>query len=308
MKMRIGFLLLLLVVMASGLCFLPALRNHPILRDAACATAESADDHAGSEAEGDDQARIRTLEQTAQEMIRRRRITPMATLIEQLDRQEFRLALPKPSDRRMTPGEIYEQRKPGVLVVAGIYKCPKCGRWHANAVGGFFISETGACVTNYHVVDKKDEHTLLAMTEEGRVFPVKEVLAASKSHDAAILQLEAAEATFKPLALSADAPVGASVSVISHPGGHFYTLTQGMISRYSNVMKNGQRTNRMTITADFARGSSGGPVFNEYGNVVGMVESTTSVYYNTTAGKKDDLQMVFKNCVPAENILKLIRP
>jgi hypothetical protein len=308
MKIKIGFLLLLLVVMVSGLCFLSVLRKHPVLRDAACATAESADDHAGSEAEGDDQARIRTLEQTAEEMIRRRRITPMATLIEQLDRQECKLALPIPSDRRMMPGEIYSQYKPSVLVVAGIYKCPKCGRWHANAVGGFFITETGACVTNYHVVDKKSEYTLLAMTDEGRVFPVREVLAASKAHDAAILQLETAEAAFKPLALAADAPVGASISVISHPGGRFYTLTQGMISRYSNVMKNGQRTNRMTITADFARGSSGGPVFNEYGNVVGMVESTTSVYYNMTAGKKDNLQMVFKNCVPAENILKLIRP
>jgi len=308
MKMKIGFLLPLLVVMVSGLCFLPALRRNPVARDAACATAESADDHAGSAAEGDDQERIRTLEQTAQEMIRRRRITPMATLIGQLDRQECRLALLDPSDRRMTPGEIYSQYKPSVLVVAGIYRCPKCGRWHADAVGGFFITETGACVTNYHVVDKKSEYTLLAMTDEGRVFPVREVLAASRPHDAAILQLETAKESFTPVALSADAPVGASVSVISHPGGHFYTLTQGMISRYSNVMKNGQRTARMTITADFARGSSGGPVFNEYGNVVGMVESTTSVYYNTTAGKKDNLQMVFKNCVPAENILKLIRP
>jgi V8-like Glu-specific endopeptidase len=62
----------------------------------------------------------------------------------------------------------------------------------------------------------------------------------------------------------------------------------------------------MAITADFARGSSGSPVFNECGNVAGVVCSTQSIYYRETRGRQTDLQMVFKQCVPAEQVLKLI--
>jgi len=63
----------------------------------------------------------------------------------------------------------------------------------------------------------------------------------------------------------------------------------------------------MAVTADFARGSSGGPAFNDCGNVVGFVCSTSSVYYKVGQGRKDDLQMVFKNCVTAASVLKLIK-
>jgi hypothetical protein len=62
----------------------------------------------------------------------------------------------------------------------------------------------------------------------------------------------------------------------------------------------------MSITADFAKGSSGGPVFDEAGNVAGMVASTESVYYDTKNGVRDNLQMVFKNCAPARSLLDLI--
>ena len=62
----------------------------------------------------------------------------------------------------------------------------------------------------------------------------------------------------------------------------------------------------MTITADFAKGSSGAPVFDDRGNVAAMVASTSSVYYTQTKDTQKNLQMVFKQCVPAASILKLI--
>jgi len=64
----------------------------------------------------------------------------------------------------------------------------------------------------------------------------------------------------------------------------------------------------MAVTADFAKGSSGGPLLDACGNVAGMVASTTSIYYGTEKGQKDNLQMVLKHCVPAASILKLIEP
>ena len=62
----------------------------------------------------------------------------------------------------------------------------------------------------------------------------------------------------------------------------------------------------MSITADCARGSSGGPIMDKHGNAVGLVARTVSVYYTQSKEKKDNLLMVFKNCVPASAVLKLI--
>jgi S1-C subfamily serine protease len=191
--------------------------------------------------------------------------------------------------------------------VAGAFKCSKCTRWHASPASGLLIAPDGTFVTTYHVVNDAKKHTLIAMTRDGTVYPVGEVLAASREDDVVILRLGAAGVEFRPVALSDDAPVGALVCVISHPAKRFYVLTQGVVSRYFRRTKDGQRVTRMSITADFARGSSGAPVFNERGAVVGLVGSTESVYYKVTKGKKENLQMVFKQCAPASSILKLIR-
>jgi S1-C subfamily serine protease len=64
------------------------------------------------------------------------------------------------------------------------------------------------------------------------------------------------------------------------------------------------------VTADYAKGSSGGPVVNEAGKVVGMVSNTQSIYYGPR-GKDGDqqgpLQMVVKNCVPVKAVRVMIK-
>ena len=60
------------------------------------------------------------------------------------------------------------------------------------------------------------------------------------------------------------------------------------------------------ITADYARGSSGCPILNVAGQVVGMVRYTNSVYYTQDNGNQRDLQMVFKACATSEEILKMV--
>jgi len=114
---------------------------------------------------------------------------------------------------------------------------------------------------------------MAVMTVDGRVFLVDEVLAADPIHDVAAIRLrDACGLAVAPV--SRDEPVGNPVSVISHPRRHFFTLTSGYVSRYSM----GEQTNVvMNITADYAVGSSGGPVFNNRGDVVGLVSSTTSI-------------------------------
>ena len=146
----------------------------------------------------------------------------------------------------------------------------------------------------YHVVNVPASQTLVAMTGDGRVVAVKEVLAANPNTDVAILRLDGSG--FTPLPLDTDAPVGTAIRVLSHPDNHFFTFSEGIVSRYVSVPleKDAGEVTMMAVTADFGAGSSGAPAFNERGGVVGMVNNTQSLYYDAKRGK--DLQMVFKQC------------
>ena len=226
-------------------------------------------------------------------------------LAEQLKRKSCHIDLIPPAAEPVPAAEFYTRLRRSVLVLAAPYKCTHCEKTHLNTAAGFALNATGACVTNYHVVAKT--RSLFAMTAEGTVFRVKEVLAASEVDDVAIVQLDGAVTT--PLPLSPGAPVGTRIRVISHPDGGYYALTEGVVSRYF-VVDSGKlgRAPFMAVTADYAKGSSGGPVLDDSGAVAGMVASTRSIYDEEHRGRQEDLQMVIKECVPVASILKLVNP
>jgi len=63
----------------------------------------------------------------------------------------------------------------------------------------------------------------------------------------------------------------------------------------------------MSITADFAKGSSGCPVLDEHGTVIGIVNNTESIYYDDDGHRKQlDLQMVVKNATPSWAVMPMI--
>ena len=254
----------------------------------------------------DDKARLKHLEASARAIAESGKATPVTTLIEQLKRAECSLPLARDRHGRMTATEVYAECVGSVVVLAGIYKCSRCPKWHIAVSSGFLITTRGALVTNYHVVNNRAMQHLVAMTVDGSTYPVKEVLAASEADDVAILQLDAPGVAFAPLPLVAGEPVGAPVTVISHPDSRLYTFSEGMVSRRFVHVRKGKPADMLAITADFARGSSGAPVLNGRGAVVGFVGSTRSVYFKVVEGRKENLQMVFKHCVPSESVLKLI--
>jgi S1-C subfamily serine protease len=206
----------------------------------------------------------------------------------------------------VSPSKLYDQISKSVLVIGRLYNCGKCSKWHTSTASAFVISRDGIIVTNHHVLENDDGEILGAMDYKGNVYSIEKVLAANEEDDLAILKLRNAELT--PMALGKPANVGSDVWVISHPDRKMYMMTKGMVSRYNMIMdKNRKPGRRMSITADYAKGSSGAPVFNRKGQVVGVVSSTNSIYYNIVNGKKENLQMVVKNCIPVESIHKLIK-
>lgn len=225
----------------------------------------------------------------------------------QLERRNCELALPKPSAKSLTSVGLVQARRPGTLIVSSIYKCDKCTKWHAGNASGVALTRSGIFATCYHAIAATNSHAFVVGTVDGRTAPVVEVLAADKKSDVAICRAEGIR--FDPTPLAAANPVeGSPVSVISHPKGRFYTLTTGQVSRYFfKPISKSRSVPFMAITAEFAKGSSGGPVLDANGNLVGLAASTYSIYYNVENGRQENMQMTLRHCVPVEAIHGLIR-
>lgn len=239
-------------------------------------------------------------------------MTPAETIQKQLKSRskmgEFSDTLPPSpgASEAGGPATVFRRAKPGVLCFGFIYDCGRCDQWHGNIAGGFVISEDGLAVTNHHVVENDTAAAFAAMDSEGNVYPVVEVLASSERDDLAIVRLAGSD--FKPVPLAAsDAAPGAAVTAISHPNGMFYTVSQGIVSRLYRAQDRKRRGSpRLAITADFAKGSSGSPVFDAAGAAVGVVSSTNSIYYTKSEGIDKNLQMVLKTCIPVSALHKLL--
>jgi hypothetical protein len=206
------------------------------------------------------------------------------------------------------PGELYRAGEPSVLMITSAWK-NEAGEWECGEPAtAWVLQDDGLLVTNEHVFSGgEDDEVFGVMTRGGDFYPVTEVVAADAALDVAVFRVPAKG--LRPLPLAADEPVGNRIAVISHPDRQFYTFSQGTITRYTmqRADEGKEAVPFMCVSADFAKGSSGGPVLNERGAVVGMVCSTMTTYY----GRKDedpadDVQMVVKFCIPARSILSLV--
>ena len=263
-----------------------------------CAPDRSAGDEAGYV---DDQALLQSLTRQVQQLQDAGKLAPIKLLREQLARTACALRLSEPPRRALAAPELYRRAQPSVLVHCSLYLCGKCQRRHVNISTCFPLTADGVCAANYHTFIVSNTMAMAVATRDGRVFPVTEVLAASQRDDVVVFRTAAGH--LAPLALAA-AEVGEPVAVLSHPGNLFYVLTQGAVARYCLD----QGAPRMQITADYAAGSSGGPVLNSAGAAVGMVASTRDLYAQQPLhDQHDNLQMVVKLCVPAASIRKLLK-
>ncbi|MCH7905502.1 MAG: trypsin-like peptidase domain-containing protein [Armatimonadetes bacterium] len=243
----------------------------------------------------------RTLESALQDEIAAGDLLSGAVLVQQLSRATAKIKLPESFDLCGPGDDLYAAVKRATLVVASYKECDQCGKHHHTSASGFMISANGLAVTSYHVLDHEDASAFAVMTSDGIMHPILEVVAASKRHDVAVIRVKGGGYNYLPIATTARP--GSDVFVLSHPNGAYYYMTRGVVARYSN---SGRRP-ILEITADSAAGSSGGPVVNERGQVVGIVKATTSVYYHTPkeGQTRGDLQMVRKLCVPSSEILAL---
>lgn len=220
----------------------------------------------------------------------------------------------KPSKKVLTANAVYERAKEATVITGCVYLCPRCSNPHISESSGYIIDPKGIMVTNYHVMstyanmsDGNKPLGFVVRMANGRTYAVKSILTSSKENDLAVLQLETNGDLLPALPLSEGAKVGDKIFVLGHPKGMHYFFSQGnVMDKY--LEEAGEPNHKffremVVISADYATGSSGGPVMDEYGNVVATVSNTHPLLHSEM---NPGLQMVLKNTVPVESLRKLI--
>ncbi len=131
---------------------------------------------------------------------------------------------------------------------------------------GFFVNQEGDVVTNYHVLENASYAAV--ETANGRVHRVKNILAINKQCDLILISVDILSDVVHPLPMSSTIPkVGESIIVIGNPLGLEMSLSPGFVSGFREIAPYGRV---IQITAPITKTSSGSPVLNMKGEVIGV--------------------------------------
>ena len=181
----------------------------------------------------------------------------------------------------MTPAQVYAQCVPSVVAIhctgtAGngfgqLYETASSG-------SGFVLSADGYIVTNYHVVE--NSKSIEISMYDGTTYQA-EYIGGNEANDIALIKVDAHDLPPVTIGSSSDLIVGDQVAAIGNPLGELAsTLTVGYVSAKDRIVTSeGTQINMLQTDAAINPGNSGGPLFNMYGEVVGI---TSAKYSGTT--------------------------
>ena len=127
---------------------------------------------------------------------------------------------------------------------------------------GFFFTDDGFILTNKHVV--KEQKIVTVELFSGRHVPGEVIR--TNSLDVALIKISSENKIYPLPIRTTEVDIGASVFCLGNPGDKNQVLSKGCITRYT-INKNAQR---IETDCFMDRGASGGPLLDEYGNVIGI--------------------------------------
>ena len=211
-----------------------------------------------------------------------------------------------PSGSPMSAAEIYAAN---VDATVGITVDVVTTNWWgmttsgAAAGSGFVITEDGYIVTNYHVINVQGAQTITVAMYDGTTYPA-EVVGFDEAHDLAVLKIDASGLQTVVLGDSDSLVVGEPVAAIGNPLGELtFSLTTGVISALDRTVTMSSGTVMDLLQTDCAinSGNSGGPLFNEYGEVIGI---TNAKYSSSSSGQASIDNIGF--AIPIDQVKDLI--
>jgi pSer/pThr/pTyr-binding forkhead associated (FHA) protein len=179
------------------------------------------------------------------------------------------------ADSAMTrPGNLTQMVK---FVEKSVFMVKSYGRGQGMQGTGFFIDETGLGVTNNHVIQDGNRWTI--KTIDNHEYEISEFLERNKEYDYAVFRIENKGQTFNYLRRSKTPPQkGDEIFVLGNPQGMESTLTKGIVSSIrggdeNDIMHGKFKDNGnsyIQIDVAVSHGSSGSPVMNMKGEVIGI--------------------------------------
>lgn len=136
----------------------------------------------------------------------------------------------------------------------------------ANIGSGFFVDKYGHLITNYHVLDGK--YKAEVKTAEGNTYPIKLIVADNKATDLVKVLVDIPPKKFKWVKTADSLPsIAEQVLVVGSPMGLEQTVSEGIVSSIREIPSVGEF---FQMSAPISPGSSGSPVINLKGQVVGI--------------------------------------
>ncbi|WP_229788811.1 S1C family serine protease [Thermopolyspora flexuosa] len=167
---------------------------------------------------------------------------------------------PTPTATGLDATEIYQRVSPSVVVVRA-----------GESLGtGVIAAEDGSILTAHHVVRNAEEITLtFADGTRARATVVE----SDPRRDIATLRPARLPEVVVPATIGGAAEIGAPVVAIGNPLGLTHSVSTGVISGLNRTSTDGRLTGLIQFDAAVNPGSSGGPLLDAQGAVIGIVVS-----------------------------------
>jgi S1-C subfamily serine protease len=166
--------------------------------------------------------------------------------------------------QQLTTAQIAEKATPSVVVVENFNEDGE----KAGQGSGYVFSGDGVVITNYHVI--RGARSLNVKVPGNEPYRVDSVIGYEIDHDVAALQVAGGSLPALTTETIEEPKVGDRVVAIGAPLGLENTVTEGIVS----ALRNSGTMHIIQTTASISPGSSGGPLLNEYGKVIGLTTST----------------------------------
>lgn len=141
---------------------------------------------------------------------------------------------------------------------------------------GFIVTSDGYILTNYHVIDYayQNRKDITVMLRDGTKYPAA-IVGVEAPNDLAVLKIDAGDLDAVTFGDSDALSVGDELFAVGNPLGELeFTMTFGRVSaldRLISTEENSLGINMFQFDAAVNNGNSGGPVYNDRGEVVGIV-------------------------------------
>jgi len=192
------------------------------------------------------------------------------------------------------------------LRVGWFFRCTRCDKMHLSMAGAYAVAPDVVATANHAIEPPATlkEGSLIVANADNEIFATTAILGSDAKADAALIRVIAGG--LKPLPLRADVDLGEPAYCFSDPLKHRGYFSAGIVNRlYSLDSAGSAASQRLNVSTDWAQGSSGSAVLDEFGNVIGHVARIQT--FNSNPAPSTGTTLVLHEAIPAKTVLNLIK-